>query len=153
MDRAQGVALAARITAAWIANPHNQGAGAAEATGILATVTNALTRLDAVETIEDEPEYVPATTVRKSLASPDHIISMIDGQPYRSLRAHLKAHGLTPAEYRARYGLKPDYPMVAKAYSEMRRMLAKRIGLGRKPSPAAQTPKPAHRRKLSIAKR
>ncbi|MGK4495599.1 MucR family transcriptional regulator, partial [Klebsiella pneumoniae] len=71
--------------------------------------------------------------VRKSLASKDHIISMIDGKPYKTLRRHLATHGMTPAEYRERYGLKPDYPMVAETYSESRRAMAKKIGLGRKP--------------------
>src|SRR5690606_33118041 len=92
-------------------------------------------------------DHVPAVTVRKSLASKDHIISMIDGKPYKTLRRHLSTHGLTPAEYRARYGLKADYPMVAPAYSEQRRAMAKKIGLGRKPGEtrpakaAAATPK------------
>ena len=75
-----------------------------------------------------------AVSVRKSLASPDHIISMIDGKPYKTLRRHLTTNGLTPDEYRARYGLKADYPMVAASYSESRRALAKSIGLGRKPA-------------------
>jgi predicted transcriptional regulator len=66
-------------------------------------------------------EFTPAVTVRKSLASRDHIISMIDGKPYRALRRHLSGHGLTAEEYRKRYCLRPDYPMVAPAYSEARR--------------------------------
>jgi predicted transcriptional regulator len=70
--------------------------------------------------------------VRKSLANRDRIISMIDGAPYASLKRHLTSHGLTPAEYRAHFGLKPDYPMVAPGYSEGRRALAKQLGLGRK---------------------
>lgn len=87
-------------------------------------------------------EHVPAVTVRKSLASPDHIISMIDGKPYKLLKRHLSLHGLTPAEYRARYGLKADYPMVAPTYAAQRKELAVRIGLGAKvkrakPAPAA----------------
>jgi len=57
---------------------------------------------------------------------------MIDGKPYKTLRRHLSGHGLTPEEYRERYGLKPDYPMVAESYSEARRAMAKKIGLGRK---------------------
>ncbi len=77
-------------------------------------------------------EYTPAVTARKSLASPDHIISMIDGKPYKTLRRHLTTNGMTPAEYRERYGLKADYPMVAPTYSEARRTMAKSIGLGRK---------------------
>jgi predicted transcriptional regulator len=57
---------------------------------------------------------------------------MIDGKPYKTLRRHLATNGLTPEEYRARYNLKADYPMVAEAYSEARRAMAKSIGLGRK---------------------
>lgn len=92
---------------------------------------------------EDSPsetaqEYPPAVTVRKSLGSRDHILSLIDGKPYKSLKRHIGAHGLTPAQYRERYGLKGDYPMVAPGYSEKRREVAKRLGLGRKPKqPAA----------------
>jgi predicted transcriptional regulator len=84
-----------------------------------------------------EPEHVPAVTVRKSLASKDHIISMIDGKPYRTLKRHLSTNGLTPAEYIARYKLPKDYPMVAPSYSEARRDMAKKIGLGRKPGAKA----------------
>ena len=76
---------------------------------------------------------VVALGIIESLASPDHIISMIDGKPYRTLRRHLSGHGLTPEDYRKRYGLKDDYPMVAPSYSESRRAMAKTIGLGRKP--------------------
>jgi predicted transcriptional regulator len=70
--------------------------------------------------------------VRKSLASHDHILSLIDGKPYQSLKRHLSKHGLTPEQYRARYRLKADYPITAPAYSERRRALAQRIGLGAK---------------------
>jgi len=62
---------------------------------------------------------------------------MIDGKPYKTLRRHLATNGLTPQEYRERYGLKADYPMVAPAYSESRSAMAKTIGLGRKPKAAA----------------
>jgi predicted transcriptional regulator len=76
--------------------------------------------------------FTPAVTARKSLASKDHIISMIDGKSYKTLRRHLSTHGLTPEQYRERYNLKPDYPMVAETYSEARRAMAQKIGLGRK---------------------
>lgn len=79
-----------------------------------------------------QPEHTPAVTARKSLASRDHIISMIDGKPYRSLKRHLGTHGLTPEQYRERYNLPSTYPMVAPGYSEQRREVAKRLGLGRK---------------------
>ena len=80
-----------------------------------------------------EPEYAPAVTVRCSLSSKDHIISLIDGKPYKTLRRHLSRNGLTPEQYRERYNLKPDYPIVAESYSQVRRDMAKKIGLGRKP--------------------
>ena len=80
-----------------------------------------------------ESEYPPAVSVRKSLGKREHILSMIDGKPYKTLKRHLSRHGLTPAQYRERYKLPADYPMVAPAYSEARREVAKRLGLGRKP--------------------
>ncbi|WP_229733187.1 MucR family transcriptional regulator [Sphingomonas psychrolutea] len=88
---------------------------------------------------ETTTEYTPAVTARKSLASRDHIISMIDGKPYKTLRRHLSGHGLTPEQYRERYGLKTDYPMVAESYSEARRAMAHKIGLGQKGRTARAT--------------
>ncbi|PNU06053.1 MucR family transcriptional regulator [Novosphingobium guangzhouense] len=87
-------------------------------------------------------EHVPAVSVRKSLGSREHIISMIDGKPYKTLKRHLATNGLTPAEYRERYKLPRDYPMVAPAYSEHRRAVAAKLGLGRKASEMAQTEAP-----------
>jgi predicted transcriptional regulator len=87
---------------------------------------------------QEAVEYTSAVSARKSLASRDHIISMIDGKPYKTLRRHLSTNGLTPEEYRARYNLKADYPMVADAYSEARRATAMTIGLGRKPAKQAE---------------
>lgn len=76
--------------------------------------------------------HVPAVSVRKSLASPDHILSMIDGRPYKTLKRHIGSHGLTPAEYRERFKLPSDYPLVSRNYSEHRRSVAAKLGLGRK---------------------
>lgn len=85
-------------------------------------------------------EHVPAVSVRKSLSSPDHIISLIDGKPYKTLKRHLATHGLTEKQYRERYKLPASYPMVAPSYSEARRAVAEKMGLGRKQttSPAAE---------------
>src|SRR3546814_16633205 len=88
-------------------------------------------------------EFVPAVSIRKSLASRDAIISLIDGKPYKTLKRHLSSHGLSIAEYRARYNLPASYPMVAPAYSEHRRNVANRLGLGQratKPEAAPTTP-------------
>ena len=76
---------------------------------------------------------------------PDYLISLIDGKKLKSLKRHLASHGLTPQQYRERFGLKPDYPMVAASYSERRREVAKKLGLGRvmRRGGAATTPAPA----------
>jgi predicted transcriptional regulator len=132
--------------------------GVKELPALIAQVHAAFSSLgEAPAAVQSEPEHVGATTVRKSLASPDHILSMIDGKPYRTLRRHLKVHGLTSDEYRARYGLKPDYPMVAPSYSAARAEVARSMGLGRKaqvveaaPEPTTVAPK-ARPRKLGIA--
>lgn len=83
------------------------------------------------------PEFKPAVSVEESLASPDQILSLIDGKPYKALKRHLTAHGLTPAEYRLRYGLPEDYPVVAPNYSAARREVARKLGLGGKRKEAA----------------
>ena len=128
------VELATELTIAWLSNP-NTRTSADDVPAFLQSMYAAVGKLAAPETSDQEQvsqEYTPAVSARKSLASRDHIISMIDGKPYRTLRRHLTTHGLTPDEYRQRYGLKSDYPMVAPSYSESRSAMAKTIGLGRK---------------------
>ena len=81
----------------------------------------------------DETPPEPAVTVRASV-KPDHIVCLEDGKKMKMLKRHLMTdHGMTPDEYRARWNLPSDYPMVAPNYAEKRRELAKKIGLGRKP--------------------
>lgn len=130
------VELATELTIAWLGNP-NTRTSADEVPGFLGKMHDTVSALlGATGPAVEAPavtEYTPAVSARKSLSSKDHIISLIDGKPYKTLRRHLATHGLTPAEYRERYGLKADYPMVAENYSESRRAMAKKIGLGRKP--------------------
>jgi len=131
------VELATELTIAWLANP-NTRTNADDVPTFLNKMYETVSVLVGGHGMAAEPEasaqeYTPAVTARKSLASPDHIISMIDGKPYKTLRRHLATNGMTPVEYRERYGLKADYPMVAPTYSEARRRMAKSIGLGRKP--------------------
>ncbi len=134
------VELATELTIAWLSNP-NTRASAEDVPGFLKSMHDAVSSLGATTSaepsVEASTEHTPAVSVRKSLSSPDHIISMIDGKPYKTLTRHLSTNGLTPAEYRQRYGLKADYPMTAPTYSEMRRDMAKKIGLGRKPGQKA----------------
>lgn len=127
---------------------HNK-VGAAELPPLISSTYAALAKTATPPLAEAAaPEHVAAVSVRKSLASPEFIISMIDGKPYRVLRRHLTTHGLSPDEYRARYNLPADYPVVAPAYAAKRSEMAKSLGLGRKKVEA----KPAGgRRKLKIA--
>ncbi|MDP1027005.1 MucR family transcriptional regulator [Sphingomonas sp. KR1UV-12] len=140
------VMLAAELTAAWLANPNNRVNGddvPAFLIKMYETVQQLSGTSQAIAEPVGGPEYTPAVSVRKSLASPDHIVSMIDGKTYKTLKRHLSTNGLTPDEYRERYGLKADYPMVAQAYGEARRAMAVKIGLGRKPRAATPEEAPA----------
>ncbi len=84
-----------------------------------------------VEVVEELPE--PAVSIRSSV-KPDYIVCLEDGKKLKMLKRHLMTHySLTPDQYRARWSLPTDYPMVAPNYAEKRRELAKSIGLGRKP--------------------
>ncbi len=144
-SRVSAVELATDLTIAWLSNP-NMRISADDVPALLQAMHDTVTALGSDTSAEaPAPPFAPAVSVRKSLASKDHILSMIDGQPYKTLRRHLSTNGLTPEEYRARYTLKPDYPMTAESYSESRRALAKRIGLGRKPgqqtAPQKQRPR------------
>ena len=82
---------------------------------------------------EDGAEFIePAVPIKKSV-TPDYIICLEDGKKFKMLRRHLQnVYGLTPEEYRERWGLPADYPMVAPNYAEKRSGLAKQIGLGKK---------------------
>ena len=129
------VELATELTIAWLSNP-NTRASADEVPSFLGKMHEAVSGLsaptEADQPAEPQAEYTPKVSTRKSLASKDHIVSMIDGKPYKTLRRHLAGHGLTPEQYRERYNLRSDYPMVAENYSQARRDMAKKIGLGRK---------------------
>lgn len=87
-----------------------------------------------VEEQKEAPEKpVPAVPIKKSVM-PEYIICLEDGKKLKMLKRHLKTrYNMTPDEYRKRWGLSDDYPMVAPAYAEQRSSLAKKIGLGTKP--------------------
>ena len=135
--RSNDVELATELTIAWLSNPNTRATNE-EAMSFLKSAHGTVSSLSSAGSTSGSDEeaasvaHEPAVTARKSLANPNHILSLIDGKPYKTLTRHLSTHGLTPETYRERYGLKADYPMVALAYSEHRRKLAKEIGLGRK---------------------
>ncbi|TPI13002.1 transcriptional regulator [Mesorhizobium sp. B4-1-3] len=92
------------------------------------------------------PKQDPATNPKRSV-TPDYIICLEDGKKFKSLKRHLAVHyGLTPDEYREKWGLKPDYPMVAPNYAAQRSTLAKAAGLGRKPQPTPAQKGPPKRK-------
>ncbi|MBV1686636.1 MucR family transcriptional regulator [Novosphingobium sp. G106] len=101
---------------------------------LITNVYGALSGLgQAAPAVEKLPE--PAVSIRSSV-KPDHIVCLEDGKKLKMLKRHLMTHyNLTPDQYRQRWGLAADYPMVAPNYAEKRRDLAKKIGLGRKPGP------------------
>ena len=103
---------------------------------LISNVYTALAGLDQpVEVEVVKPE--PAVSIRSSVKN-DHIVCLEDGKKLKMLKRHLMTHyNMTPEQYRARWNLPADYPMVAPAYAETRRDLAKKIGLGRKPAESA----------------
>jgi len=98
---------------------------------LIQNVHNALAGLG--ERIEEpQPKQEPAVSIRASI-KPDYIVCLEDGKKLKMLKRHLMTHyNMTPDEYRQKWGLAADYPMVAPNYAEQRRSLAKKIGLGTK---------------------
>jgi predicted transcriptional regulator len=77
------------------------------------------------------PRGEPPVSIKKSI-TPDYLISLEDGKPYKSLKRHLSGRGLTPEQYREKWNLPANYPMVAPNYAKARSELAKKMGLGQK---------------------
>ena len=105
------------------------------ADALLSLIQSVYRTLSNAGTVAPEPEKLqPAVPIKKSVF-PDHIVCLEDGKKLKMLKRHLKtAYDLTPEQYRERWGLPRDYPMVAPNYAEKRSALAKSIGLGRKPA-------------------
>src|SRR3954451_19586298 len=114
---------------------------AADLSSLIEAVHTALRQVSRVKAEQTEPAPKPPVPIRKSI-TPDHLISLEDGKPSRSLPRHLAKRGLTPETYRAKWGLPPSYPMVAPNYAQRRSELAKARGLGQRrtaePTPAAE---------------
>ena len=126
-NRADLVELTAEIISAYVSN---NTVVATDLHAIVGDVHDALNkaaqRLGPVE----REELRPAVTVKKSV-TPDHIVCLEDGKKFKSLKRHLRTHyNLSPEEYREKWGLPHDYPMVAPNYAAARSQLAKQMGLG-----------------------
>ena len=112
------------------AHVSNNPVAATDVPGLIVTVHQTLATLGPEE---PAPKPNPAVPIKQSV-TPDYIICLEDGKKQKMLKRHLKtAHGMSPDEYRERWGLPRDYPLVSPNYSKQRSALAKKIGLGRKP--------------------
>lgn len=110
----------------------NNSVSVADVPGLIQSVYGSLSALGA-PAVEEAPKQEPAVSIRSSV-KPDYIICLEDGKKLKMLKRHLMAsYQMTPEDYRTKWGLPADYPMVAPNYAETRRTLAKKIGLGRKP--------------------
>ncbi|PZQ50785.1 MAG: transcriptional regulator [Rhodovulum sulfidophilum] len=140
LERGEILSYVTTIVAAYAGN------NAIEATALTDLIGGVFAKLN--ELVSDEepsPEaLVPAVPIRRSVTD-DYLICLEDGKKLKMLKRHLMTtYGLTPDEYRAKWGLRSDYPMVAPNYAEKRKELAKAIGLGRKPRTADEAaPEPA----------
>ena len=113
-----------------------------ELPALIGSVFEALRTAGAVEVEQPVEALVPAVPIRKSV-TPEFLVCLEDGKRLKMLKRHLATRfNLTPAEYRQRWGLPNDYPMVAPAYAAQRSELAKSIGLGRRPVDAEPEPEP-----------
>ena len=121
--------LSTEIVSAYVS--HN-ALSVADLPKLIADVHTALKGLQGATASEPSEELKPAVPVKKSVAA-DYIICLEDGKKFKSLKRHLRTHyDMSPEEYRDKWGLPPDYPMVAPNYSATRSRLAKDNGLGRK---------------------
>ncbi|MBO9712626.1 MucR family transcriptional regulator [Sphingomonas sp.] len=133
------MSLTADIVAAHVSN---NSVAIGDLPALIASTFQALAKLD--QPVEaPAPEKPKGAVSARASIKPEHLISMIDGKPYKMLRKHIALHGFTPETYRDTFGLPRDYPMVSANYAEARRALAVKIGLGRKPGKAAAATQPA----------
>jgi predicted transcriptional regulator len=122
------IELAAEIVSAYVSN---NSVPATDLPSLISDVHEALMRVGTGSVIEapSEPQK-PAISVKKSV-TPDHIICLEDGKKFKSLKRHLRTqYNISPDQYREKWGLPPEYPMVAPNYAEARSRLAKEMGLG-----------------------
>ncbi|MBO9375734.1 transcriptional regulator [Sphingomonas histidinilytica] len=122
------IALTADIVSAHVSN---NSVAVSDLPQLIQNVHNALASLGD-EVAEPEVKQEPAVSIRASI-KPDYIVCLEDGKKLKMLKRHLMTHyQMTPEQYRAKWNLPADYPMVAPNYAEQRRSLAKKIGLGTK---------------------
>lgn len=146
VERDQITTLTADIVSAYVSkNPVPVG----DLASLIASVHRSMSALVAGEAEAPAEILKPAVSIKKSVQN-DYIVCLEDGKKFKSLKRHLGVHyGLSPDEYRQKWNLPPDYPMVAPSYAASRSALAKSMGLGRKKS--APPPMPAKRGRKKAA--
>ena len=122
------IEIAGEIVAAYVSN---NALSAVDLPKLIAEVYTAVKGLGEVKVLPPVEELKPAVSARRSI-TPDYLICLDDGKKFKSMKRHLASLGMTPEQYRAKWGLPIDYPMVAPNYSETRSQLARSNGLGRK---------------------
>lgn len=122
------VELTASVVSAYVSN---NAVNATALPELIASIHQSLTALTSPPPPPAAERPAPAVPVKKSV-TPDYLISLEDGRRYKSLKRHLGGRGLTPDQYRTKWGLPHDYPMVAANYAKQRSDLARSMGLGRK---------------------
>lgn len=136
--------LTARIVSAYAGNAT---LSPTELTDLIGSVSRALTQLSTTSVEPEVKELSPAVPIKKSVTA-DFIVCLEDGKKLKMLKRHLMStYGMTPAEYRTKWNLPRDYPMVAPNYAATRSQLAKKIGLGKSPAKAAAAPAKAPARR------
>lgn len=121
--------MSVEIVSAYVSN---NSIAASQVPDVISTVYSALSSLNGQAVAESAEAQKPAVSIRRSV-HPDHIVCLEDGKKLKMLKRHLRAaYGMSPDEYRAKWGLPSDYPMVAPNYAQQRSSFAKQIGLGRK---------------------
>ena len=121
------IELTASIVSAYVSNNSVQ---AQDLSSLINQVHSALTRVSSGQGDTSAEPLKPAVSVKKSI-TPDHIVCLEDGKKFKSLKRHLRTqYNVTPEQYREKWGLPPDYPMVAPNYAAARSQLAKQMGLG-----------------------
>jgi predicted transcriptional regulator len=127
MNRSDLVELTAEIISAYVSNNTVEPK---DLPAIIADVHDALSKAAVRIGATEREELRPAVAVKKSV-TPDYIVCLEDGKKFKSLKRHLRTHyNLSPEEYREKWGLPHDYPMVAPNYAAARSQLAKQMGLG-----------------------
>ncbi|MDF0545202.1 MucR family transcriptional regulator [Sphingobium sp. H39-3-25] len=132
------LSLTADIVSAHVAN---NSVAVGDLPLLIASVHGSLVSLGTGSALEPQ-DHPPAVSIKASIKR-DHLVCLEDGKKLKMLKRHLMTrYQMTPDDYRAKWKLPADYPMVAPAYAEQRRNLAKKIGLGRKPRIAPPEPAP-----------